>query len=112
MGKPISAVAGVSSAIPTASTTQSSPAQSPTQSPVQSPEQSSPVATEPKKFWPPAYGWRLSALGGDRVSHNGWQAQWLQHGSAIAGGGAVDSVAELKPKLNPHLSHGSHGRWS
>ena len=104
MGKPISAVGGVSSPAPAQTSTsisgsgseptQEAPSTSPTQSPVQS---------EPQKFWPPAYGWRLSALEGERASHNGWQAKWLEHGSAIAGGGAIDSVAALKPVLNPHL---------
>ena len=105
MGKPISSVG--SAPAPTQSTSPvQSPTQSPTQSPVQSPTQS-PVATEPRKFWPPAFGWRLSALDGERAAHNGWQAKWLQSGSAIAGGGAIDSVAELKTKLRPHLSHGA-----
>jgi hypothetical protein len=106
MGKPVSSVGGASAPAPIQSPTQS-PIQSPSQSPVQSP-----VATEPRKFWPPAFGWRLSALGGERSSHNAWQATWLKTGSAIAGGGAIDSVAELKTKLVPHLSHGARGRWS
>lgn len=106
MGKPISSVGGASAPAPTQSPTQS-PQQSPTQSPVQSP-----VTSEPATFWPPAFGWRLSALDGERSSHNRWQSQWLEQGSAIAGGGPVDSVAALKPKLMPHLSHGTRGRWS
>lgn len=104
MGKPISAVGGMSSPAPTQQTTsvsgsgsepvQQSPSQSPTQSPVQS---------QPQKFWPPAYGWRLSALEGERAGHNAWQSKWLEHGSAIAGGGPIDSVAALKPALDPQL---------
>lgn len=106
MGKPISSVGGISSPTidqSTSPTSGSGPAQSDV--PTKSPEQSSPspVQTEPQKFWPPAYGWRLSALEGQRQSHNGWQSKWLEHGSAIAGGGAVDSVAALKPVLDPHL---------
>lgn len=65
MGKPISAAGGVSSPAisqPSSEPVQQSPSQSPTQSPLQS---------QPKSFWPPAYGWRLSALGGDRAAHNG-----------------------------------------
>jgi hypothetical protein len=100
MGKPIAAVAGVSG---------SGAATTVTQSPSQSPEQSAPAPkpAEPVKFWPPAYGWRLSALEGERSAHNGWQSKWLEQGSAIAGGGAIDSVAALKPVLRPHLSHGA-----
>ncbi len=104
MGKPITAVA--------AATSTSTPAQSPTQSPVQSPTQTAPskppVQAEPRKFWPPAYGWRLSALEGQRSAHNTWQSRWLEHGSAVAGGGAIDSVAALKPRLRPHLQRGAH----
>ena len=101
MGKPISAVAGVSAG---AGVAQQSPVQSPTQSPVQSPVQSSPPAPKPPvKFWPPAYGWRLDALQGERAAHNGWQSKWLQHGVAAAGGGPVDAVADLKVALRGRL---------
>ncbi len=100
VGKPISG----------AGARQQSPVQSPVQSAPQSPEQAgpSPVKSEPKSFWPPAYGWRLKALGGEAGAQNAWKARWLEHGSAIAGGGPVDSVAALKTKLHPHLKHGAH----
>lgn len=108
MGKQISNVGGAASApVQQAPAKPSSDvggvAQSPTQSPAQSPMQS-----QPTKFWPPAFGWRLSALDGERSAHNGWQSRWLQQGSAIAGGGPIDSVAALKPVLRPHLQQGAH----
>lgn len=108
MGKPISNVGGAASApVQQAPTKPSSDVGGIAQSPSQSPTQS-PVQSEPRKFWPPAYGWRLAALGGERSDHNGWQARWLEQGSAIAGGGPIDSVAALKPKLRPHLQQGAH----
>lgn len=108
MGKPISNVGGAASApVQQAPAKPSSDVGGVAQSASQSPTQS-PVQSEPRSFWPPAFGWRLSALDGQRAAHNGWQAQWLEQGSAIAGGGPVDSVAALKVTLRPHLQHGAH----
>jgi hypothetical protein len=106
MGKPIAAVAGVSGS-GTTSVVSQTPAQSPSQSPTQSPTPA-PKPAAPVKFWPPAYGWRLAALTDERTAHNGWQSKWIAQGAAIAGAGAVDSVAALKPVLRSHLAHGSH----
>lgn len=111
MGKPISSVGGVSSPTVT-QLSGSGPTQWPSQGPTQSPTQSAPSKSEPAiTLWPPAYGWRRSATEGNREAHNGWQQQWLQVGPKVTGG-AIDSVAALKPLIEPLLKHGSRGRWA
>lgn len=104
MGMPISEVGGVSAPVKGGGST--APAQSPVQSPVQTPTQSPSVT-----IWPPAYGYRRSATEGNRSAHNGWQEQWLQVGPAITKG-SIDTVAALKPIIEPLLKHGSRGRWA
>jgi hypothetical protein len=109
MGKPISSVGGISESV--ASTTQTS-GSGPTQSPEQSPTQSAPAKPEPlPTIWPPAYGYRRSATEGNREAHNGWQEQWMTAGPKITKG-VVDTVAALKPLIEPQLKHGSHGHWA
>lgn len=108
MGKPISQVGG---AVSIPSTTQTSGSE-PTQSPSQSPTQSAPSKPEPlPTIWPPANGYRRSATEGNREAHNGWQEQWMTAGPRITGG-VVDTVAALKPLIEPQLQHGSRGRWA
>ena len=106
MGKPI--MGATSAPITQVSGSGSQPTQAPTQSPIQS----APSKPDPMiDIWPPAYGWRRSASEGNREAHNGWQQQWLQVGARITGG-SIDSVAALKPLVEPLLRHGRHGRWS
>ena len=107
MGKPIS---GATTAPIT--TQVSGSGSEPIQSPTQSPTQSAPSKPEPAvNIWPPANGWRRSATEGNREAHNGWQQQWLQVGPRVTGG-AIDSVAALKPLIEPLLKHGRNGRWA
>jgi hypothetical protein len=82
-------------------TEQRSPEQS--GSPVQQSPMQSPTESEPKKFWPPAFGWRLRALDSQVQPRNQWQSRWLEHGAAIAGGTAIDSVAELMNSIRASL---------
>jgi hypothetical protein len=105
MGKPITATGGASSAVQVAQSTTQSAAQQSSSSPVQSPVQSSPAPAAPVRLWPPAWGWRNSALDGSRSAHIPWQTQWNSVGPKLAGADAVDSVSSLKSLIGKYLHH-------